>query len=499
MDERIIVVPLEDLHLDVRNDRIGEAADEDEAAARIFEENGEHMLALAEHILTNGMNLATPLCLIPRADGGYTVVDGNRRLLTLRALADPSIVPSQQRSIRSSFERYHSQHGSAPHELRCVVYPSREDSDVWIDLIHGGQGKGEGTVSWSAEAKANRKRRRNGPKQPGHETWLWIRRTFSRDATIKEMWSAAKAKQYSFMDRLARVDRFKEVLGLTLTSDGMISSKKATGLAPAVEKLLADIAGNDINAKTLHTAEEIRSYVNEILAPLLVEQPSLDLGITVPTPTPPATASSHRLARTLPAAAEVPNPSPDDHISIPSDEDGDNGSLRYPAPTNPPTGLSDRGRLFRDVVFDAFTPKINSLGQQAQKISIDANPEACGVLCRVIIDLATLDFLIRHGGQQASLESTPLWKRIRQTLLRLDASVERNDCANRPLRDVYIACDQGNHSFAVPQLHTFVHDILKTKAASEVDHFNQLFTPMLIAMEESLCQPPRPVATSLEA
>lgn len=480
------LIPLAELHLDLRNDRIGEAEDEAEATARMFDEDAVHLQALAEHVLTHGMNMATPLCLIPMDSGGYTVVDGNRRLVTLRALDDPCVIPSHHPAAITAFTRYHSRGISLPTELPCVVYDTREEADLWIDLIHGGPGKGEGTVAWSSEAKANRNRRRKGTRQYGHETWLWIRRTFKNDSTIKPLINEAKSMQYTFMDRLAKVDRFRDVLGLTLTSEGMSTRKKPQEIAPLVEKLLRDIVDGKINAKTRHTVDDIRNYVDETLLPLLAEQQPLDIKISHTNETARRNSVAHHVDTT--PAKEPPSTTDDT-------EDPMEQATSYPAPTNPPHGISERTRLFSDVSFNAFSPKINALGHQAQKISISSNPETCGILCRVIIDLSTIDFLTRHGSDPNKLNDTHLWKRIRKTLTRLDPTTAQTNCTNKALRDIYTACDQGQHGLSVIQLHTFVHDVLKTRTGNEVDHFNQLFTPMLVAMEKSLSQPARPVAT----
>lgn len=495
MNEPYEFIPLEQLRLDLRNDRIGEAEDESEATVRMFDEAGSHLRALAEHILANGMNRGTPLYLIPHSGGGYTVVDGNRRLVALRALADPDIIPTTQPEIRQAFERYNSRGAELPSALPSVIYSTREEADVWIDLMHGGPGKGEGTVAWSSEAKANRKRRRGGAINPGHETWLWIRKTYSRDAVIKDLHRRAKAKQYTFMDRLAKVDRFKEILGLSFTTEGTSSSKNPRDLAPVIEKVLNDIDSGRINAKTLHTADQIRQYVDEMLTPLLAEQPSLDIELSSthqPTNTPRPTSS---ISPVPSICATSPSLGQSDQDASNDDETQKLSARPYPAPTQPPQGVNERGRLFPGVAFEAFTPKINALGRQAQKISVDANPETCGVLCRVIIDLATINFLRRHGDTRKTLENEHLWKRIRSTLQRLDPTTSEASCSNKSLRSIFLACDQGGTGLAVQQLHTFVHDVLRSRAGSEVDQFNQLFTPLLIAMEESLSQPASPVAT----
>lgn len=498
MDEPYEFIPLEQLHLDLRNDRIGEAEDESEATVRMFDEAGAHLRALAEHILANGMNRGTPLCLIPRPEGGYTVVDGNRRLVTLRALTNPDIIPTTQTEIRQAFERYNSRGAEFPSALPSVIYSTREEADIWVDLMHGGPGKGEGTVAWSSEAKANRRRRRKGVINPGHETWLWIRKTYSRDTVISDLYRRVKAKQYTFMDRLAKVDRFKQLLGLSFTAEGASSSKNPAELAPVVEKVLNDIDSGRIKARKLHTTDDIRQYVDDTLSPLLGEQATFDIDVSnIQQPANTVRPTSTKSPVSSICSTSL-SPGQSDQDSSEDDQTQELDASPYPAPIQPPQGINERSRLFPGVAFKAFTPKINALGKQAQKISVDANPETCGVLCRVIIDLATINFLSRHGNVEKNLENEHLWKRIRSTLQRLDPTTSEATCSNKPLRNVFLACNQGGSGLAVQQLHTFVHDILRSRSGSEVDQFNQLFTPLLIAMEESLSQPASPVATKNE-
>ncbi len=134
------------------------------------------------------------------------------------------------------------------------------------------------------------------------------------------------------------------------------------------------------------------------------------------------------------------------------------------------------------------TARVNALGKQAQKIPINTNAEVCGVLCRVVVDLACTDFLARHDK---TVNEDKVWKRVTTALRVIDPQVANAErCRSRELHEAWKASDKGSQGLAVQQMNDFVHSILARNAPSEVRRLNVLFTPVLVAMERNLRQVP---------
>ncbi|WP_123940247.1 MULTISPECIES: hypothetical protein [unclassified Frondihabitans] len=86
-----------------------------------------------------------------RATGDIVVLEGNRRLCALMLLHDPSLAPSAERtaftSLAASFQ---------PEivEIQVVLFPTREEANVWIERKHQGAANGIGPRQWSAVQQA---------------------------------------------------------------------------------------------------------------------------------------------------------------------------------------------------------------------------------------------------------------------------------------------------------------------------------------------------------
>ena len=124
-----VEVPVADLHLDLENSRTGVAMTEHEASSLLWEEAERTICALGEHISKHGLNTADPLYVIPRDDGEYTVVEGNRRLLALRSLIRPDSVIGAASMAREAFPAYHRTAAQVPSTAWCFVFPDRYHVD----------------------------------------------------------------------------------------------------------------------------------------------------------------------------------------------------------------------------------------------------------------------------------------------------------------------------------------------------------------------------------
>lgn len=485
------MIPVRDLHLDLENSRIGTARDEVSAADLLWEEAERTICGLGSHIAEHGLGPGEQWYVIPRVEGGYTVLEGNRRLLALRSLYDPAGISAVAAEARETFPKFLRPSTVLPEEVKCCVFPDRETADMWIDLKHSGPGDGEGMVPWSSKAKYNRRVRQGRPREWGPETWLWLRRTFLQRDLHRRIVDAQRM-QYTFMDRMAKTKAFKDTFHLTMGPKGLECGYQPQEVRRAVIKLIDDILDKELSAHKAYTADQITSYIIGTLEPLI------ETGL-FPVPTaaeePPGTTRPNR-DDAAPGRASTSAPSADyEH------RDSDTGPARSdalgPAPVTPPSSGVTSDRLFTGVAFDQFGDKVNALGQQAKKIAINTNAETCGVLCRVVIDLACTEFLKRHKmNRRQGKHDELIWQRIVKSLEILDPAVgDAQKCKDPRLHDAWKQSNQGTQGLAVRHMNDFVHATLRRNAPSEVHHLNGLYTPMLVAMEANLRQTPNVVAT----
>lgn len=90
----IVEIPLAALLLDVENPRLVETQQtQQETARELAARQGDALLRLAQDIVEHGTDPTTLVAVVPTKGRHkrYRVVEGNRRVLALRALESPSL------------------------------------------------------------------------------------------------------------------------------------------------------------------------------------------------------------------------------------------------------------------------------------------------------------------------------------------------------------------------------------------------------------------------
>src|SRR4051794_29874984 len=100
----MIEVGIDDLRLDLQNYRIP-IAPNDEAAALNYLFASEDVLEQIKLFLRDGyFDNEVPIAV--KENGSYVVLEGNRRVSALKAIASPAIVPDHQAQVEELRTRY---------------------------------------------------------------------------------------------------------------------------------------------------------------------------------------------------------------------------------------------------------------------------------------------------------------------------------------------------------------------------------------------------------
>ena len=137
---------LDELHLDRINPRLASitADPKDEDIYNYMAQSG-HVVELMVAIGRNGYYPAEPLIVVPRKEGGFTVVEGNRRLCALKLLQNPELVTVKKPSVKEASE----QATHKPTDIPVIEYASREAALEYLGFRHI-----TGITRWDALAKA---------------------------------------------------------------------------------------------------------------------------------------------------------------------------------------------------------------------------------------------------------------------------------------------------------------------------------------------------------
>ncbi|WP_256852172.1 hypothetical protein [Pantoea sp. Fr+CA_20] len=144
-----ISVRVLDLYLDSKNPRHEPISDRQKIIEHLVKT--EKIKALAKDISDKGISPLDLPAIIKDGKGNFVVVEGNGRICALTLLNDPELCPEGDKTY---FKQLSEKSKNVPEELICVLFDTREEANVWIELRHNGEQGGVGLVTWDATQKA---------------------------------------------------------------------------------------------------------------------------------------------------------------------------------------------------------------------------------------------------------------------------------------------------------------------------------------------------------
>lgn len=145
----IIEVGLDKLRLDLKNYRIPIAPNDEDAALNYLFAS-EDVLDQIKLFLRDGY-FDNEVPIVVEENGEYVVLEGNRRVSALKALAQPDIVPAHQAQVEELRTRYATEVPNMPQAIRVIVVPTREAARKHVARLHTGVPK----KRWSRDQQAN--------------------------------------------------------------------------------------------------------------------------------------------------------------------------------------------------------------------------------------------------------------------------------------------------------------------------------------------------------
>lgn len=145
----IVDVGVDELHLDLKNYRIPIAPDDEQAALNYLFAS-EDVLDQIKLFLRDGY-FDNEVPIVVKEGGAYVVLEGNRRVSALKAVVQPSIVPSHEAQVEELRTRYATEVPNMPTRIRVIVVPNREAARKHVARVHTTVPK----KRWSRDQQAN--------------------------------------------------------------------------------------------------------------------------------------------------------------------------------------------------------------------------------------------------------------------------------------------------------------------------------------------------------
>lgn len=376
-------IPLADLQLDPKNARLGEEQPSQQATyIALTKQQGRRILKLAEDIVNAGGTDPTTLpAVVATGDRHrrYKVLEGNRRVLALKALDTPSLITSalssaEQKKLNGLSVRY-AQNPVDP--VQCVLFDTEEDAEHWIELRHTGQNEGAGLVEWDSNEK-DRYQARHGTRGPRGQVMDFV----AKHGILSDEAKRSNTRVLTNVQRLVNSPSVRQKLGLELVDGQLLSWYPTKEVAKGLSRIVNDLKTGTIKVNDIYYENDRKKYLSKFRAP---SRPDPTKKLKAPIALDDLTAGRARPV--------TPPPKP--------------RSRRRKVQTRAsivPSGCR----------INPTSPRINAIYNELESLSVDQYPNACGVLLRVFLELSVDDCLQRNSAMaEAQRRSTPLSKRLK--------------------------------------------------------------------------------------
>ncbi|MDP2028912.1 MAG: hypothetical protein Q8K12_04685 [Thiobacillus sp.] len=356
-----ISVPFSKLDFDLHNPRYTEQSSQRDAFEKTLLDHIGKTQKLAEHIVANGQNPIDLIAAFETDDRRFVVLEGNRRTAVLKALNKPVLlnslpsspgVPAFVKRMKLLASRVEK---NAISKVGLVVFPSREDADVWISLKHTGENEGAGTVSWDGTQSA---RFRKGDAGLNLIDFGKANHWFSEDELTER-----GAFPISTFNRLLGDPTIRKALGLELSSGKLLSTVPAEELAKGITQVVSDLATGKWNVTKLKSKADRKQYLDQLPKGTLPASSCavagwiVDQDLTSPT-------------STRPALSRVRSRPTNRNALIPKE---------CVISTNPQS------------------PRLHKIYRELKQLSVAKHENAVAVLLRTYIELSLDDFIARES------------------------------------------------------------------------------------------------------
>lgn len=390
----IVDIAVASLLFDTENARYPDEPSSQQAAAiELAEKHGEHIVELAADIVAEGMDpLALP-AVVASGDARkrYRLLEGNRRLLAVRALETPTLISSvlSPATAKKLTELSKSYMRRPVTHFTCALFDSEQSARHWIYLRHTGQNEGAGLVSWGSTEKDRFQARHSGKLKPAGQVIAFVE-------THGDLSAAARASRRGIqtnVERLVETTDVRKTLGIDVVDGDVVSIYPLEEVVKGLTRIVEDLKTQAVTVPQLYHAHQRRDYVRSFgrkdlpKKATVLQEPVVLSDLT----------SGRKKPRTVKkqSGATSPTKSPPARTTV--------------IPSTP-TSLN------------VTTPRINAIYNELLTMSAEQYPNACSVLLRVFIELS-IDHALdaRKLMTESVMRSTPLAKRLKTVAADLKA------------------------------------------------------------------------------
>lgn len=404
-------IKINTLLLDLDNSRFPETPESQrQAIIQMVDIQGDRIVSLAKDIVENGLDPSENIIVYKGADNKSVVMEGNRRLTTLKLLNHPDLIPAN--NTTNKIKKILQANPDIPDSLNCVVFTDENKYEHWINLKHTGANNGAGRVQWTGQ-EVDRHKAKYGNTSYGNQLLTLI----AKEATIPNSIKTNTQKLYiTNINRLLDDPDVRKSLSLAPLSGELYCYQPKENFIADINKVLTCMLEVDEKGKVQFTVNRIKVKTDRavFLSQLDISEPSNKLDkpwkITEPdsfkvktndqTSTPSENPSETTSSKETTSKESESN----NGESKGTNTSTTNGDAAQTDSENSKTKKSANARPNRNMLIPANVmltisdKKCNGVFKELKnKLKHDEQPHSIAVMFRVFLELSLINYLTQKN------------------------------------------------------------------------------------------------------
>lgn len=259
----IKTIKLTSLFVNTENYRFEPLSSQKEAIDKMVEDQEDKLYSLVDDIVTNGLSPVDLIIVTPSEDKNkYIVLEGNRRITSLKLLNNPTLIDDKYASLRKKFQKLQKDKANIVSELKninCAVFDNSTEADIWIKRKHSGELNGVGTVTWNAQQKQRFEEKTEGRSSIPLQIITLLKYQDNVPEDIKKSLSKLNITN---LQRLMSDRYVREKLGLDINNGKLVSKLHVSEVIKGLLKVVTDILNPKFKVADIYNIEKRKQYID---------------------------------------------------------------------------------------------------------------------------------------------------------------------------------------------------------------------------------------------